>query len=571
MLVLTGRPKTYDMNRLPNIWFHEVTVNPPIMSSKIDAGQTVIEVEFTQFGRKGGAFVHKEFTRRLSDLSTAFHKRFSERFPVDLSVFSERQVNLSKVAVSNLLGGLGYFYGSSLVQSSHSGPEPVNNWPAGLFTATPSRSMFPRGFLWDEGFHGLILARWDPELAMETVGHWLDLMNVNGWIPREQILGSESRSRVPEKFVIQRDSIANPPTLALVVEALIDLLPKFSSAEVARFRQWSLTALPRLHTWYQWFNRTQAGSVPFSYYWKGRDPHEIHQLNPLTLSSGLDDYPRASHPSNTERHLDLRCWMALFARTVARLASLVAQYAQTETGQGHLQKLEEARLLAADYSGWADLLMDMNNLDQLHWSDAAGRYGDYGLHTDTVRLQMPAQSALEEGAEEPKATRVVDKPPIPQLITTSPGYLTLFPLLLRIIPPNSPRLGRLLDDLASEDIWTEHGLRSLSRSSPFYRKSNTKEDLPYWRGAIWINMNYLAVKSLRYYATHSRTPTDVASRANQLAVRLSQNLVRTVLGELERTGYMWEQYDDNTGRGQRGHPFAGWTALVALIISPDAS
>lgn len=34
--------------------------------------------------------------------------------------------------------------------------------------------------------------RWDTGICLDIIGHWLDLMNIDGWIPREQILGAEA-------------------------------------------------------------------------------------------------------------------------------------------------------------------------------------------------------------------------------------------------------------------------------------------------------------------------------------------------------------------------------------------
>lgn len=91
------------------------------------------------------------------------------------------------------MGGIGYWYGSSLVDVGNG--TRIELWKAPLLSAVPSRSFFPRGFLWDEGFHHLLIRRWDPAKSRRILAHWLDLMTDSGWIPREQILGQEARSR----------------------------------------------------------------------------------------------------------------------------------------------------------------------------------------------------------------------------------------------------------------------------------------------------------------------------------------------------------------------------------------
>lgn len=46
------------------------------------------------------------------------------------------------------------------------------------------------------GFHQLLVSKWDRSLSEEIIQSWLGMVNVEGWIPREQILGDEARSKV---------------------------------------------------------------------------------------------------------------------------------------------------------------------------------------------------------------------------------------------------------------------------------------------------------------------------------------------------------------------------------------
>lgn len=118
----------------------------------------------------------------------------------------------------------------------------------------------------------------------------------------------------------------------------------------------------------------------------------------------------------------------------------------------------------------------------------------------------------------------------------------------------------MLDVLGDEQaVWSSYGLRSLSKRDPAY---GTGED--YWRGPIWMPLNYLALGALKRYGS---TPGPHQAQAANLYSELRRNVVNTVQREYARTGYTWEQYNPETGQGQRSHPFTGWTSLVALALS----
>ncbi|NXV87217.1 MOGS glucosidase, partial [Calonectris borealis] len=509
---------------------HQVTLEPP--------GTVEVTFESGSAAGRPGRLAGRALSAALAQHAAAFERRFEETFGLGRKGFPPPQRRFAQAALSDLLGGMGYFHGRSLVQSPLQ-ERPVPAPEAALFTAVPSRSFFPRGFLWDEGFHQLLLARWDPALSREVIAHWLDLMNAEGWIPREQILGEEARARVPPEFLLQSSETANPPTLLLALQRLLPAAPP----------PYLRRLFPRLRAWYDWYNRTQAGPLPLTFRWRGRDPQPERFLNPKTLASGLDDYPRASHPSPEERHLDLRCWMALASRVLREVAERLGEPA------GPYREMEQA-------------LSDNGLLERLHWAPELGAFADYGNHSAAVglRWQRAAPAAPGQPPPAPRLVREVREAPRPRFVGAL-GYVSLFPLLLQLLRPDSPRLPAVLDAMRSErQLWTPFGLRSLARDSPLYMQRNTQHDPPYWRGPVWVNINYLALRALHGYAGAEGPQRE---RAAELYRELRQNLVANLYRQYAESGFLWEHYSDSTGRGQGCRPFAGWSALVVLVMAED--
>ena len=118
-------------------------------------------------------------TSALANLETRFASHFVDHLPIPSTspYSSAAHLAFAQEVTSNLLGGVGYFHGRSLIDRSFAHeyddtPELEDGQEGGvretearsLLTATPSRSFFPRGFYWDEGFHLLVVGEWDNDL-----------------------------------------------------------------------------------------------------------------------------------------------------------------------------------------------------------------------------------------------------------------------------------------------------------------------------------------------------------------------------------------------------------------------
>jgi mannosyl-oligosaccharide glucosidase len=61
---------------------------------------------------------------------------------------------------------------------------------------------------------------------------WAQLIDDDGWVAREQILGDEARSRVPIEFQTQYPHFANPPTLILALNKFANKVSEKANVEM---------------------------------------------------------------------------------------------------------------------------------------------------------------------------------------------------------------------------------------------------------------------------------------------------------------------------------------------------
>jgi glycogen debranching enzyme len=398
----------------------------------------------------------------------------------------------------------------------------------------PAPNVYPFQWNWDSAFVALGLARVDPERGQTEVrsllrGQWADGMVPHivfhaqdvQYSPGPDLWGSADCRGAPE---LATSGLTQPPVLATAVRALHDAAPD---------RPFLEEVLPAIDDWHRWIERERrvddSDLMAILHPWESADnaPRfdaalarvELHDVPPVERSDRrhLDsaerptdlDYRRylaiveqlrrdGYRPSSPREapfaYIDL-CFNAVFAVAEEDLALLLREVGR-DCGRAEASSVRLRSALTA------------------LWDDEAGAYRERDLHgseavTDTVA--------------------------------------DLFPLYAGV--PDELRARRLFE----ESLWAPERFGP-SRESPWAvttvsRSSAAFEARRYWRGPVWININWFLVRGLERCG--------LSAEADELR-RLSLRLVET-------SGFA-EYYHPSTGEPLGSRDFS-WSAALTLDLA----
>lgn len=468
-------------------------------------------------------FDEKLFEESEAVKRNRFYEVFYEKFLNQSVSYQDedgiKKLRLSMYAFSNLIGGISYYSGKFLELNNvyhHSFKE--------VFTCTPSRNKFPRGFLWDEGFHLLIVCKFNEGLCIQMIDNWLNLMDIDGWIAREQIRNEETAYGLDERFIHQDSYEGNPPTMLFPILYLMNRHKTIEKEENSQnLKNFLHKCFNKLKLWFFWFLENQNDyekldffdetflfSEKLNFRWHCKGDCEDGNF----LGSGLDDFPRQPPGTLSKSHLDIHIWILFFSETLAKLAKLLN--------------------LTTDYKEYDSIYQDLHEKLYEEFLDKSDNFFKDAI-IETIR-------------DEDKTEKIYNN---------NLGYINLFPLMFGYIKDTDilQKYFKLLLD--PNQLWSEFGVRSLSISNPFFGTGDN-----YWRGPIWIPINFLILRGLKVYY-------DENPYASFVYKRLRENLIRNMQKQFELSGQIWENYNSLNGYGQREGGFCGWSALVTLILKEE--
>jgi glycogen debranching enzyme len=368
----------------------------------------------------------------------------------------------------------------------------------------PGPVLYPFQWNWDSALIALGLARVDPVRGRREVrsllrGQWADGMVPHivyhdaapGYRPGPELWDVTSAAGVPTSGITQ------PPVLATAVRALHDAAPDPAFLE---------EVVPSLERWHAWLHAERGlgdGLVAILHPWEAADNSPRFDEALRALGDGGPEPPRHGAADERPTDADYRRYLALVERLRAH---------------AYRPPLDEAPFVYADLTFNAVLAVAEDDLAAL------GReLGNDGMRAADAAVRLRAA-----------------------LAGRSDGYETVDSLLPLYAGAADAR--RVYD----EALWSPErfgpspevpwAVTTTSKASPAF------DPRRYWRGPVWINVNWFLVRGLER--------SGLAAEAAELR--------RMTLDLVDRFGFA-EYYDPRNGEPLGSRSFS-WSAALTLDL-----
>ncbi len=409
----------------------------------------------------------------------------------------------------------------------------------------PGPRLYPHQWSWDSGFIAMGYAHYDQDRAVNELNHLFDSQWKNGLLP-QIVFNPDFSEYFPGVGFWHADRSPNAPlhhkTSGVVqppIHATAALHIYRHAQNEARARAFLEKAFPRLAAWHEYLYRDRdpegTGLAYIRHPWEsGMDNSPMWDETMLRMHLRPDEIPPYQRADTHLVAADDRPVNAAYDR----FAWLVQLFADRNYDEARIRKdcpflvqdvlfntllcqagrdlAEIARVLGEDPSPFeAQAARTARAMNEKLWDEERGIYVDYDVVTDE-----------------------------PIRVLVAAGFTPLYAGI-----PDEDQARRLLDTLANSGF--SFGAKDCYPVPSYDRYGYGFSPVQYWRGPVWVNINWLLLRGLERYGFDAQ----------------ADHLRGTTI-EMVREGGFYEYFHPTRGNGH-GSDFFSWTAALLLDILLD--
>ena len=371
----------------------------------------------------------------------------------------------------------------------------------------PDDVMYQGQWLWDSCFHIMALRWFDTDFAIKELQSLLSGQWSNGKIPNMVHLRPFYR-RIEHFTGHDTSGITQPPLVADAAWAI------YERTGDKAFLQWAFKRVCRYHDWLA-LDRDPDGDglISVCHPWE----------------TGIDNSPRWDSIFGVDPARFKRWKFNIPKARLIMKFNFVSGYDSERMRKASLFDVEAIDMNCYYYRNTMTLARMAGELGDAERKQQLELGADITRQNILNKMYDPATGAFYdlEGRDE-RMLKVLTP-------------FSLLPLYAGVVDQDkAARLIALLED--PKTFWTDFPVPTVDIKHPAFDK------VQYWRGTVWVNVNWLLVQGLRRYGRHD----------------LARDLSLRTIAMVDRSGFR-EYYDPLTGEGHGAGHF-GWSSLVIDLI-----